>query len=173
MRNWRACGGQPGPHCNVASPCVVRRARVEDLDSILAIAASSSLASHWTREQYVPLLACPRDAAVQGVLLVGEVDGVVVGVAAASALLAVRPPEAELENLAVLPNAQRCGAGSALLEAVLAWAAEQGAGPVRLEVRSGNVAAITLYRRRGFVQIGLRRGYYTDPDDDAVCMEHA
>lgn len=155
----------------MSGACVVRRANVEDLHAVLGIAASSSLASHWARERYLQMLACPLEAALQTALLVGEVAGAVVGCAAASALVTVDPPEVELENLAVLPSAQRCGVGRGLVHAVLDWADALGAGSVRLEVRSGNAAAIALYRRCGFVETGLRRGYYAAPVDDAVCME--
>lgn len=149
----------------------MRRANVDDIDAVLAVAASSSLASHWAGERYLQMLTCPPDAAVQAALLVGEVAGAVVGFAAASAIVTIDPPETELENLAVLPSAQRCGVGSELLGAVLDWAVALGAGAVRLEVRSGNGAAIALYRRCGFVETGVRKGYYAAPVDDAVCME--
>ena len=108
---------------------------------------------------------------MQHLLLVAESTGEVIGFAAARALVAIAPAEVELENIAVLPNAQGCGAGSALLQGVMGWAVSLGAGPVRLEVRAANTAAIRLYRRHGFVEMGVRKGYYAAPVDDAVCME--
>jgi ribosomal-protein-alanine N-acetyltransferase len=53
---------------------------------------------------------------------------------------------------------------------VLAWAQRQGARRMELEVRISNRAAIALYERAGFVQDGRRRGYYRDPEEDAVLM---
>jgi ribosomal-protein-alanine N-acetyltransferase len=41
---------------------------------------------------------------------------------------------------------------------------------MELEVRISNRAAIALYERAGFVQDGRRRGYYRDPEEDAVLM---
>ena len=152
---------------------VVRPAALEDVDSIVAVAASSAFASQWQRDRYCQMMLAPGDAAVRHILLVAEIAGSLVGFAAASALVAVIPPEAELENLAVLTTAQGQGVGGRLLLAVLDWAASLGAGPVRLEVRSANAAAVRLYRRHGFVQTGLRRAYYGAPVDDAVCMERA
>ena len=39
-----------------------------------------------------------------------------------------------------------------------------------LEVRESNAPAIQLYRRLGFDQVGLRRGYYSDTGEDALLM---
>ena len=40
-----------------------------------------------------------------------------------------------------------------------------------LEVRQSNHAAICLYRKLGFAQIGVRRGYYHAPEEDALLMQ--
>ena len=149
----------------------VRPAAPEDVDAIVAIAASSALASHWERVRYEGMVSPLSGAAVQHSLLVAAVAGRLVGFAAARSLAAVSPAEVELENLAVLPVAQGGGVGGARLEAVLHWSAAMGAGPVRLEVRAANATALRLYRRHGFIQTGVRRGYYAAPPDDALCME--
>ena len=47
---------------------------------------------------------------------------------------------------------------------------ERGITMIHLEVRAGNETAIRLYERQGFVRDGLRKGYYTDPTEDAVLM---
>jgi ribosomal-protein-alanine N-acetyltransferase len=39
-----------------------------------------------------------------------------------------------------------------------------------LEVRENNFAAINLYRKLGFQQVGLRRGYYRDTGEDALLL---
>jgi ribosomal-protein-alanine N-acetyltransferase len=41
---------------------------------------------------------------------------------------------------------------------------------VFLEVRSKNAAARALYNAYGFKEIGVRKGYYQNPSDDAVIM---
>ena len=46
----------------------------------------------------------------------------------------------------------------------------RGITMIHLEVRAGNETAIRLYERQGFVRDGLRKGYYTDPTEDAVLM---
>ena len=67
--------------------------------------------------------------------------------------------EAELLLLAVVPPARARGIGAALIEHTAAIAAMHGARRLLLEVREGN-AALGLYRRAGFGEIGRRRGYY-------------
>jgi ribosomal-protein-alanine N-acetyltransferase len=62
------------------------------------------------------------------------------------------------------------GIGSALLEALLAEAAARGCAEVFLEVRVDNPRAQRLYRRHGFTDVGLRRGYYQPSGTDALVM---
>ena len=54
----------------------------------------------------------------------------------------------------VHPALRGLGAGSALVEAVLAWAEERGANSVRLDVIDGNDRARQLYERHGFEATG-------------------
>lgn len=69
-------------------------------------------------------------------------------------------PEVELLNLAVAPAYQGRGIGRALLEAALAQFEAQHYQRCFLEVRASNTAAIALYERLGFNQMGVRAHYY-------------
>ncbi|HEY8996258.1 MAG TPA: GNAT family N-acetyltransferase, partial [Edaphobacter sp.] len=62
------------------------------------------------------------------------------------------------------------GVGGALCEAVVSWCAGEGARWVELEVRRSSAEAQALYRRLGFVEVGVRKGYYREPVEDAVLM---
>jgi len=73
-------------------------------------------------------------------------------------------------NLAVDPGVRRRGAGRRLLGAMLNWMASEGAREVFLEVRASNVAALALYERSGFRHLGIRKGYYAGPREDALTM---
>jgi ribosomal protein S18 acetylase RimI-like enzyme len=53
---------------------------------------------------------------------------------------------------------------------MLGWLAASGAQRVFLEVRRSNAAAIGLYERSGFRPVGVRRGYYASPREDALTM---
>lgn len=80
--------------------------------------------------------------------------------------------ELHLLNLTVAPASQGQGHGSLLLEAVLEQACARQLPTVWLEVRASNDRARALYRRRGFEEAGLRRGYYPAARgrEDAVIM---
>ncbi len=78
--------------------------------------------------------------------------------------------EAHISTLAVHPRFRRQGIGSGLLEAALERAALKGADFATLEVRVSNQAAIDLYHRFGFHEVGRRSKYYRDNDEDALLM---
>ncbi|MCP9455148.1 MAG: ribosomal protein S18-alanine N-acetyltransferase [Nitrospira sp.] len=79
--------------------------------------------------------------------------------------------ELRLMRLAVQESKRRQGVGRALAIAALEWGRQRGVSRAMLEVRSSNGAAQQLYRGLGFSPRGVRRGYYSDPTEDAVLME--
>jgi ribosomal-protein-alanine N-acetyltransferase len=78
--------------------------------------------------------------------------------------------EAEVQTIAVDPRREGGGLGSTLLTELLREAARRQCDDVVLEVREDNPRAQRLYRRFGFVQVGLRRGYYQPANVDALVM---
>ena len=58
----------------------------------------------------------------------------------------------------------------ALLAMALHTGKEVGAEEFTLEVRAGNVPAISLYEKHGFTRVGLRKNYYDRPKEDAILM---
>ena len=61
----------------------------------------------------------------------------------------------------------------ARLPGLLERAGASGVHEAFLEVRPSDLAAIRLYQRLGFEQIGIRRGYYQAPDgrEDAIVLK--
>lgn len=78
--------------------------------------------------------------------------------------------EAEVLRLGVRPALRRKGWGRVLVLGVLKRLRAEGALRIYLEVRAGNSAAQALYRATGFHETGRRRGYYSNPPEDAVLM---
>jgi ribosomal-protein-alanine N-acetyltransferase len=67
-------------------------------------------------------------------------------------------------TLAVRPSRRRQGFARVLLKAALAQPTSVGARHIYLEVRPNNLEARALYSSLGFVQTGVRPGYYGDED---------
>lgn len=80
----------------------------------------------------------------------------------------VIPPEAELLKIAVHPDYRRQGVGAKLLRHLEEKLAGNNVTDVYLEVRSMNDTAVKFYLKFGFFQVGLRKKYYSSPQDDAL-----
>lgn len=78
--------------------------------------------------------------------------------------------EADIANIAVMPENRGCGIGYSLLYKMIDFARYRGAKRIFLEVRESNSAAIRLYKKLGFTNIGKRKDYYTNPREDAIVM---
>ena len=78
--------------------------------------------------------------------------------------------EAHIISLAVRKTHHHQGIGELLLIATIDLATKLNARNITLEVRASNTTAVNLYGKYGFIQVGLRRGYYIDNKEDAVLM---
>ncbi len=83
------------------------------------------------------------------------------------------PPEAEIFRVATLPEYRRRGVGRALLSEFLKRTAEKSCHDFFIEVRESNTPARALYAFFGFSETGRRRGYYSQPKEDAILLSLA
>jgi ribosomal-protein-alanine N-acetyltransferase len=84
--------------------------------------------------------------------------------------------EMHLLNITVASDHQGRGHGRAMLDALEERCRERRLPMLWLEVRAGNHRARAIYRRRGYAEVGLRRGYYPAPQglrEDAIVMSMA
>lgn len=148
----------------------LRAMQFDDLPRVLDIEARCY--SHpWTRGNFIDSLAAGYLAVVLWATDAGA-DDALVGYFVAM----VGVDELHLLNLTVAPRWQRLGHAQALLDALEQHCRERAAPTLLLEVRQGNERARQVYRRRGFAEIGLRRGYYPAGHgrrEDAVVMSLA
>ena len=82
--------------------------------------------------------------------------------------------EMHLLNITVVPDFHRNGLGRVLLDRLEAQTRQLGFATIWLEVRASNTRARYLYGARGFVEQGVRRGYYPAGGlkrEDAVVMK--
>ena len=85
------------------------------------------------------------------------------------AILRSTAEEAEILSIGVLPGTRGRGIGAALLRDALERLPHHRARRLFLEVDGGNTAALALYRRFGFDEVGRRKSYYA-PGADAIVM---
>jgi [ribosomal protein S18]-alanine N-acetyltransferase len=78
--------------------------------------------------------------------------------------------EAHVVTIAVAETYRRQGLGEMLLIAAIELAQHREQEVVTLECRVSNAAALALYEKYGFRQVGLRKRYYTDNNEDAAIM---
>lgn len=133
-----------------------------DLDAVLAI-EQASFTNPWTREMYLAEL---ENRGVSYCFVVRGPDRSIIGFCSFWRVL----DELHINNLAITPSVRGQGAGTALLDHVLQQGRAMGARRATLEVRRSNDAARRLYERLGFVLAGVRRGYYTNPPEDALVL---
>ena len=102
----------------------------------------------------------------QAMGIVALEDGRVVGYAGMMCVL----DEGQIINVAVRPEAKRRGIGRALMEQAEAYAKERGIVFLSLEVRESNIAARSLYSSLGWEERGIRKGFYSHPQENACVM---
>ena len=95
-------------------------------------------------------------------------SGELVGYVMASSIF----EDGEILRIAVHPLFKKKGLASLLLKTLFQKCKTLGVQDWFLEVRAGNIAAISLYKKLGFIPLGRRRNYYSTPNgkEDALTM---
>ena len=78
--------------------------------------------------------------------------------------------EGYISNVAVTSAYRRQKVADMLIDELMRCAAALDLAFVTLEVRESNTPAKNLYAKHGFQEVGLRKGYYTKPKENAVLM---
>lgn len=134
-----------------------------DLDVVLAI-ERASFSSPWSRAMFGAELH--ENAFARFFVAEQGVPAEIVGYVGGWLIL----DELHILSVAVRPDLRQRGIALALLDRLF----QAGAVPVMkasLEVRRSNAAARAIYERIGFRRVGVRRGYYSEPQEDAVLMQ--
>lgn len=139
----------------------IREMYLSDLDAIMDIEATS-FPTPWSRSAFHSELLENTFA----VYLVLEFYGRVVAYGGMWIIL----DEAHVTNVAVHQDFRGHYLGKRMMRGLIQRATELGARRMTLEVRRSNTIAQNLYQRLGFVQLGVRKGYYTDTHEDAFIM---
>ena len=141
---------------------IERLASDADLDAVAALEAAT-FTNPWTREMLAAELARNQFARVYVARLPGTP---VVAFCACWTVI----DELHINTIAVASDFRRRGLGRALMQHVLAQVEAEGIRRATLEVRRSNQAARRLYESLGFTPAGVRPGYYTHPEEDALIL---
>lgn len=139
----------------------IRPMQPEDIPFATLIEHESFGESAWSAQSLQAELE-RRDA----VLLCARVNGEIAGYGGMRTVL----DEGYVNDIAVLPAFRRRGVGLTLVKALVRYAREKGLRFLTLEARASNLSAIRLYERAGFRDVGVRRGFYDFPKEDARLM---
>ena len=119
---------------------------------------STCLETAWSESQISDL---PHYATYIAAFLSGDMCGI--------ASMYTVAGEAEIMNVAVLPEYRRNGVADELMLRLISVAREKSCEAITLEVADGNLGAIALYEKHGFTVVGRRLGFYKGKD--ALKME--
>ncbi|GAA1792873.1 ribosomal protein S18-alanine N-acetyltransferase [Pseudarthrobacter sulfonivorans] len=143
-----------------ADGVVFRDMALEDVPAVNALEQRLFPADAWPVEMFLAELSQPETRRYT----VAESGGEIVGYAG---LMCIEPI-ADVQTIAVVPEFEGRGIGSALLTRLIDEARRRRAADVLLEVREDNPRAQQLYVRFGFEQIHVRRKYYRDGVDALI-----
>lgn len=138
----------------------IRRMELQDIERIMDI-EKRSFADPWSESAYITEISN-----TSAYYIVICVDGAIAGFAGMWVIM----DEAHITTIAVDPDHRRIKLGERLLINILEESVSRGAKRATLEVRQSNTAAQNLYRKFQFKAVAMRRGYYTDNNENALIM---
>jgi ribosomal-protein-alanine N-acetyltransferase len=144
-----------------ASKLLVRPMGLQDVPQVLEV-ERRCFSAPWSRQAFLTELADNHFARY----FVLDYGGRVIGYAGVWMIV----DEGHVTNIAVDPDFRGLKLGELLLRTLMNECLAHGLRRMTLEVRVSNSAAQNLYRKLGFSGVGVRKGYYTDNNEDALIM---
>lgn len=139
---------------------IIRKMRADDVDVVAKIEAEV-FSDPWSKESFQKEV-CVTDH----IYLVAEEDHKITGYCG----LWKVADEGYITNVCVAPDYRGRAVGTKMLTELIHIAQQDEITAVTLEVRISNEAAIHLYKKLGFKEVGVRKGFYSHPKEDAVIM---
>jgi ribosomal-protein-alanine N-acetyltransferase len=140
---------------------VIRKMTLDDLEQVVALDQMSFSLPWPARSFQFELTDNPASRS-----WVAELDGRVVAMLVAWLIV----DEIHIATIATHPDFRKQGIGEKILSYTLKSAKDEGAVTSFLEVREGNIAALKMYYKFGYMETGRRIGYYKDNGEDAILM---
>ena len=139
---------------------MVRRMAIEDLKQVCAI-ENATFSMPWSYQSFLDSLNKKNN-----IYLVAEENNIILGYCG----VWVIEKEGQINNIAVKEEYRNQGVGNQILQFLLKEGKNEEIEQFTLEVRKSNVNAISLYKKLGFLNLGIRPNFYEKPREDAVIM---
>lgn len=140
---------------------VIEKMNIDDIDNVLEV-EQDCFSVPWSRDSFVREITNNSVA----LYLVAKIENKAVGYIGVWKII----DEGHITNVAVHSKYRGLGIGNELVSTLLSLCKEDGITAFTLEVRKSNIIAQSLYKKYGFTECGVRKGYYQDNKEDAVIM---
>ena len=138
----------------------IREMQVKDTEEVATL-EKGIFSQPWSQKGFLDAINLENT-----VFLVAERESHVVGYVG----MYLSMDEGEITNVAVCAEERGQGIGGLLLDELLRIGEQKGITKIVLEVRVSNDSAIRLYERKGFQNVGVRKGLYEFPEEDGFIM---
>lgn len=140
---------------------IIRNMVEKDIGDVLDV-ENTSFTTPWSKDAFT--IEITKNTLAK--YLVAEVDGKVIGYGGIWFII----DEGHITNIAVLKRYRGFGIGNKLVEGLIELCMDRNVNAMTLEVRKSNEIAKSLYKKYGFKECGVRPGYYSDDNEDAIIM---
>ncbi|OGI20565.1 MAG: ribosomal-protein-alanine N-acetyltransferase [Candidatus Melainabacteria bacterium RIFCSPHIGHO2_02_FULL_34_12] len=142
---------------------LIRKMKLEDIDSIINIERSISSINHWSKETYINEI---ENKYSRYFIYELDISHEIIGYIG----YWIINDEGHIITLAVSPFYRNKGVADKLLYTLIKDAISKSVKWLTLEVRISNAPAINLYNKYKFKQLGIRKKYYQDNGEDALIL---
>ncbi len=150
---------------NRAIKLIIEPMRTSDLDEVMEI-EEYSFPTPWSREVYQ--YDIERNSRARFYCARLEAGKEIVGYIGSWFVM----DECHIGTIATKKEYRELGIAKELIAFTAKTALQEGISYIILEVRINNIPAINLYKSLGFIQIGIRKRYYSDTGEDALIYVH-
>ena len=140
---------------------IIRKMKIKDLDKVMLL-ENLTFSQPWSREAFEAEISKNELANY----IVIELNKEIIGYGGIWYIVG----EGHITNIAIHSDFRKKGYGKLLVEAIINNAKNESIKSMTLEVRRSNIAAISLYKKFGFYEFGVRKKYYSDNNEDAIIM---
>lgn len=138
----------------------IEKMSAQDIKSVVELDKNSLLES-WNEQNYKESLENPNYC-----ILTAKFDNKIVGFIS----MYCAANEGYICNIAVEKNYRKCGIGTSLMNDIITLSKGKDLKFLTLEVRESNTGAIKFYEKLGFITLGIRKNFYSNPSENAVIM---